>query len=441
MPDKDEALFFDEVSIEVKGGAGGNGVVAFRREKFIPRGGPSGGSGGRGGDVILKVNPRLNTLIGFRRRKHFEAGRGEHGSGKDQNGHRGEDITIEVPPGTIVRDVDTGAVLGDLVSANQELIVAHGGRGGRGNAAFASSTNQAPRFSEKGEEGESRRLRLVLKLIADIGIVGEPNAGKSTFLASVTAARPKIADYPFTTLIPNLGVALVGDRALVLADIPGLIEGAHEGAGLGDRFLRHVERTRLLIHLIDGSRPDPIGDFDTINRELEEFNPALADKPQVVGFNKMDLPDAQKSLARARRELTKRGIELIPISAATGEGVKELLGRAAQLLDELPPPEPELQESIPVFTAQPDENAFEIEQETTTGKKGKREKIYIVSGKKVERIIAMTIWSQDEGAARAHRVLQAMGVNDALRAAGIKEGDTVRIGETELEWSEGNLVG
>ncbi len=440
MRDKDQGLFFDETTIDVQAGDGGDGVVAFRREKYVPRGGPSGGSGGRGGDVILRVDPRLNTLIGFRRRKHFEAQRGEHGSGKDQNGRAGEDVVIQVPPGTVVRDANTGETLGDLVGRDQQLVVAHGGRGGRGNAAFASSTHQAPRFSERGEKGEERRLRLELKLIADVGIIGEPNAGKSTFLASVTAARPKIADYPFTTLTPNLGVAEIDDRTLVLADIPGLIEGAHEGAGLGDRFLRHIERTRLLIHLLDGSQPDPLAAFEAINRELAEFNPALAREPQLVGFNKMDLPDAQKNLPRVQRALSAREIQVFPISAATGEGVRALLFRAAQRLDELPVEEQVVEETMPVFRAEPDENAFEISRQKVTVRGGAQAYVYRVRGKKVERVIAMTIWSQDEGAARAHRVLQAMGVNDALRTAGIQEGDLVQIGDTELEWREGNVV-
>jgi GTP-binding protein len=305
---------------------------------------------------------------------------------------------------------------------------------------FASSTNQAPRFSERGEKGQVRRLRLELKLIADIGIIGEPNAGKSTFLASVTAAHPKIADYPFTTLIPNLGVAVVDDRTLVLADIPGLIEGAHAGAGLGDRFLRHIERTRLLIHLLDGSQPDPLAAYDAINRELTEFNPALALKPQLIAVNKMDLPDAQKNLPGVRQALNARGIQVLPISAATGEGVRVLLLQAARVLDELPAPEPIVQETMPVFSPEPDENAFEISREKVTVRGGQTAYIYHVRGIKVERVIAMTNWSQDEGAARAHRVLQAMGVNDALRAAGIHEGDTVRIGDTELEWRDGNVV-
>lgn len=437
MSDKDEGLFFDEATIDVKAGDGGDGVVAFRREKYVPRGGPNGGSGGRGGDVILAVDPRLNTLIGFRRRKHFEAKRGEHGSGKDQNGRAGKGVIIRVPPGTIVRDNGTGEVLGDLVNPGQEIVVAHGGRGGRGNAAFASSTNRAPRFSEKGDKGDRRRLRLELKLIADVGIIGEPNAGKSTLLAAVTAARPKIADYPFTTLTPNLGVAEVDDRTLVLADIPGLIEGAHAGAGLGDRFLRHIERTRLLIHLLDGSKDHPLAQFDEVNHELQAFNPALAVKPQLVGLNKMDLPEAQKRLAHVRRALSQRGMEVFPISAATGEGVRELLRRAAQRLDELPLPEPPVEAVMPVFRPEPDQNAFEISRERVTGRGGKQMNVYRVRGIKVERVIARTDWSQEEGATRAHRVLQAMGVTEALRAAGIQEGDTVQIGDADLEWREG----
>jgi GTP-binding protein len=437
MSDKDEGLFFDEVTINVRAGDGGDGVVAFRREKYVPRGGPSGGSGGRGGDVVLVVDPALNTLIGFRRRKHFLAKRGEHGSGKDQNGRAGKGVTIRVPPGTIVRDADTGESLGDLVNPGQEIVVAHGGRGGRGNAAFASSTNRAPRFSEKGDKGEQRRLRLELKLIADIGIIGEPNAGKSTLLASLTSARPKIADYPFTTLTPNLGVAEVDDRTLVLADIPGLIEGAHTGSGLGDRFLRHIERTRLLIHLLDGAKDNPEAEFEAVNRELKAFDSTLAAKPQLVGFNKMDLPDAQKHFPRARRELNARGLEIFPLSAASGQGVRELLRRAAQRLDELPSPAQTVEEVMPVFRPEPDENAFEISRETVTVRGGKQTNVYRVRGIKVERVIARTNWAQDEGAARAHRVLQAMGVTEALRTAGIQEGDTVQIGEADLEWREG----
>lgn len=429
MPPRDERVFFDQARIYVEAGAGGNGVVAFRREKFVPMGGPSGGHGGDGGDVLLVVNPRLNTLIPFRHRSHFKAERGEHGRGKEQHGANGADRVIEVPPGTVVHDGDTGAYIADLVLPDAQVVVARGGRGGRGNSAFVSSTNQAPRWAEKGQAGESRWLNLELRLVADVGIIGKPNAGKSTFLASVTAARPKIADYPFTTLIPNLGVAMVDDRGILLADIPGLIEGAHTGAGLGTQFLRHVARTRLLIHLLDGSAADPLADFDTINAELAqaEIGPDLARKPQIVGLNKMDLPEAQAAWPRVREALAARGTQALPLSAATGAGVRELLRAAAARLEELPiPAEPETEE-VRVYTARDDDNAFEIVREGSA---------FRVRGPRVERLAQMTNWEQEEGVARAHRVLRAMGVTDALVQAGVKEGDYVRLGEVELEWRE-----
>ncbi|HZQ09573.1 MAG TPA: GTPase ObgE [Anaerolineae bacterium] len=436
MSEHADEFLFDEVTIHVQAGDGGNGAVAFRREAHVPRGGPNGGSGGRGGDVILRVDKGLNTLQPFRRKKHFKAGRGKNGSSKDQNGAYGENVIIRVPPGTVVRDADTGEFLADLLAPSDEIIVAVGGRGGRGNAAFVSSTNRAPHFSEKGEKGQERRLRLELKLIADIGVIGKPNAGKSTFLASVTAARPKIADYPFTTLTPNLGVADIDERSVILADIPGLIEGAHAGAGLGDRFLKHIERTRVLIHLLDGSVSDPLGDFDTINAELSEYNSVLSEKPQVVGFNKMDLPDALANLKQVESELTRRGIQVIPLSAATGEGVQELLREAIAILDTLPPVEiPHVQETMPVFRPEPNENAFTVEREGTSDET----QIFRVRGTKVERVAQMTNWDQPEGVERTHRVFQAMGVNDALRAAGVQEGDFVRIGNIEVEWGEGIL--
>lgn len=434
MPERGDEFLFDEVTIHVQAGDGGNGAVSFRREAYVPRGGPNGGAGGRGGDVLLRVDKRLNTLQPFRRTKHFKAERGKHGSGKDQNGAYGKDEIIRVPPGTVVRDADTNELLADLLEPNQELSVARGGRGGRGNAAFTSPTNRAPHFSEKGEKGQERRLRLELKLIADIGIIGKPNAGKSTFLAAITAARPKIADYPFTTLIPNLGVAEMDERSVVLADIPGLIEGAHEGAGLGDRFLKHIERTRVLIHLLDGSAADPLADFDSINAELQQYNPRLAAKPQIVGFNKMDLPDAEKNFKKIETKLAKRATQVIPISAATGEGVRELLRGAIAILDALPPEEKIVATAeIPVFRPLPHEDDFRVERE------GKEEgaQIFRVRGVKVERVAQMTNWNQDEGVQRTHRVLQALGVNDALRAAGVQEGDFVRIGDVELEWGEG----
>lgn len=459
MSERSDDFLFDQVTINVQAGDGGNGAVSFRREAYVPHGGPNGGSGGRGGDVWLRVDRGLNTLLPFRRKKHFKAGRGKHGSGKDQNGAYGKDEIIRVPPGTVVRDADTGELLADLVTPDQELLVAEGGRGGRGNAAFASSTNRAPHFSEKGETGQARRLYLELKLIADIGIIGKPNAGKSTFLASVTAARPKIADYPFTTLIPNLGVADIDERSVVLADIPGLIEGAHTGAGLGDRFLKHIERTRVLIHLLDGAAEDPLADFQAINAELAQYNPALARKEQIVGFNKMDLPDAQEHFENFVRNVRRNvpdvrhdvpdirrdvpdarhsipDLEVIPISAATGEGVRELLHGALAILDALPPEEKIVEtETMPVFRPTPDEEQFTVERE------GKAEgvSIFRVRGVKVERVAQMTNWDQDEGVRRTHRVLQAMGVNDALRAAGIQEGDFVRIGDVEVEWGEGSL--
>lgn len=434
MPERNDEFLFDQVTIHVHAGDGGNGATSFRREAYVPYGGPNGGSGGRGGDVYLRVNKRLNTLLPFRHKKHFQAQKGKNGSGKDQNGAYGADEFIDVPPGTVVRDADTREQLADLLQAGQELLIAQGGRGGRGNAAFTSSTNRAPRFSEKGERGQARRLYLELKLLADIGIIGKPNAGKSTFLAAVTAARPKIADYPFTTLIPNLGVADIDERSVILADIPGLIQGAHDGAGLGDRFLKHIERTRVLIHLLDGAAENPRADFDAINAELEAYNPALARKPQIVGWNKMDLPDAQKYFQKLKTQLAKRAIQALPLSAATGQGVRELLRGAIALLDALPPEAASAEtDAMPVFRPAPDEDVFTVERE---GKVGDA-RIFRVRGIKAERVAQMTNWDQPEGVQRTHRVFQALGVNAALRAAGAQEGDYVRIGDIELEWGEG----
>ncbi len=424
---RDESLFFDEAKIFVQAGGGGNGVVSFRREKFVPHGGPNGGHGGKGGDIIVAVNPRLNTLLGFRKRSHFLAERGGHGQGSNKQGKRGDDLVIPVPPGTVIRDADTGDLIADLVNHDARVVVAHGGRGGRGNSAFASSTNQTPRFAEKGEPGEERWITLELKLLADVGIIGLPNAGKSTLLASVTRAKPKIADYPFTTLIPNLGVVVVDDREIVLADIPGLIEGAHAGAGLGDKFLRHTERTRVLIHLLDGAAEDPLAAFDAVNRELEEFNPRLADKPQIAALNKMDLPEAQSKWPRVHKTLAKRGIEAHAISAATGQGVQELLRTVVDRLGTLPVQEQVIEEELPVLRPSEDENAFQITREGNA---------FRLRGKKVERVVAMTNFDQEEGVLRLHRVFEAMGVTDALERAGVHPGDMVRIGEVELEWNE-----
>jgi GTP-binding protein len=418
-------MFFDEAKIHVKGGDGGDGCVAFRREKFVPFGGPSGGNGGRGGDVYLVVDRNLNTLVHFKKRVHFKAGSGARGSSKNQQGKGGEDRWVPVPPGTMAYDADTGELLADLLENGQQAKVASGGRGGRGNAAFASSTNQAPRIAEHGEPAQERWIRLELKLIADVGIIGVPNAGKSTLLSVVSAARPKIAAYPFTTLQPNLGVVTVGDyQSFVLADVPGLIEGASEGAGLGHQFLRHVERTRLLIHLLDGAALDPLADREIINEELAQFSEQLAAKPQIVVLNKLDLPDAQAWWPLVQEAMQERDLEAHAISAVSGQGVRELMQRAYELLRTLPPPEL-IPDEVAVFRPAEQEDAFIIEQEVDGWR---------VRGVRVERVAAMTPFVLPEAAARFQRQLRAMGVEEALVQAGVQQGDTVRIGERELEW-------
>ena len=417
---------YDEAKIYVKGGNGGDGVVAFRREKYVPLGGPSGGDGGNGGSVVLVVDPHLTTLYRFTKQSHFRATRGEHGRGKDQHGATGADLRVPVPPGTVVYDADNGELLGDLTEPGQELAVAPGGRGGRGNTRFKSSTNQAPRLAEHGEEGVERWLRLELKLLADAGVVGVPNAGKSTLLSVVTAARPKIAAYPFTTLEPNLGVSVLdGETELVLADIPGLIEGAAEGKGLGHEFLRHIERTRVLIHLLDGLSPDPLSDFEAVNRELAAFGHGLPDKPQVVAFNKIDIPDARARWPEIRAALQARGQEAMAISAVSGEGTREMLYWVARILAELPKQAPATE--VPVFRLGVDESAFTIER-TPDG--------WRVCGVGIERLAARTVWNLDESVTRFQRALDRSGVTDALREAGAQPGDTVYIGERELEWEE-----
>ncbi len=417
-------MFFDEAKIHVKAGDGGNGAVAFRREKYVPRGGPAGGNGGDGGDVILEVDPQLNTLVHFQKQVHFRAGRGGHGKGKNQTGARGEDVIVYVPPGTVVRDATTGDLLADLTEPGQRVVVARGGRGGRGNASFASSTHQTPRLAERGAPGEERWLRLELKLLADVGLIGVPNAGKSTLLAAVSAARPKIADYPFTTLQPNLGVVSVNEYDFVLADLPGLIEGAHAGAGLGHQFLRHIERTRLLVHLLDGATDDPLCHFDQINEELRLFNPALADRPQIVALNKIDLPNAREHWPQVKAAMQARELPVYAISAATGEGVRELMMQVGQMLSGLPKPEPTTEE-IPVFRL--DETPeFTVEREEDGG--------WRVRGERIERLAAQTMWQYHDAVQRAQRLMEKMGVLDALRQAGVQPGDTVRIGDVELEW-------
>ncbi|HKZ82827.1 MAG TPA: GTPase ObgE [Anaerolineae bacterium] len=422
-------MSFDVARIHVKGGDGGNGAVSFRREKYVPFGGPDGGDGGRGGSVYLVVNPQRNTLNYFQRRPSFKAAPGKPGRGKDQTGADGHDVTVEVPPGTVVRDAGTGAVYGDLVKPGQRLLVARGGRPGKGNARFATPTNQAPRMATNGEPGEERTLLLELKLIADVGLFGKPNAGKSTFLAATTAARPKIADYPFTTLQPNLGVVDLGaDDGFVLADIPGLIEGASRGAGLGHEFLRHVERTRVLIHLVDGASPDPLGDYRAIHAELSAVGHALDAKPQIVCLNKIDLPEAQDKWPAFESSLKAEGVEAHAISAATQRGTREVLYLALQMLRELPLPEAEpTPAEIPV--PRPAGPGFRIRRLPDAS--------WRVEGAPVELAAVRSRFDSEEALMRFHRTLEKMGVIDALREAGVKEGDTVWIGtDYELEWRE-----
>lgn len=424
-------MFFDQARIYVKAGDGGNGIVAFRREKFVPRGGPSGGNGGRGGNVVLVVDPALNTLFTFQHQIHHRAARGEHGGGANRTGANGADLLLPVPRGTLVRDAETGELLGDLTQPGQTLAVAHGGRPGRGNAAFKSARNNAPRLAEKGEAGEERWLTLELKLVADVGIIGVPNAGKSTLLSVVSAAKPKIAEYPFTTVEPSLGVAEIHHRQIVLVDIPGLLEGAHEGVGLGLEFLRHIERTRMLIHLLNGDSPDPLGDFEAINQELVLFNPALAERPQIVVLNKLDLPHARAQWPAVQSAMEARGLPHMAISAATGEHVQELLARVQAMLDELPP----VEETAPAeewveIEAPADEKAFAVH------KLG--EGAWLVEGVAIERAAQMTNWDYYEAAMRFQRILRAMGITEALRAAGVAEGDTVQIGDIELVWGFDN---
>jgi GTP-binding protein len=426
MPPKD-LQYFDQATITVKAGNGGDGIVAFRREKFVPLGGPSGGDGGRGGSVFLVCDPTQNTLLIFQRKRHYAADDGKPGGAKNMSGKSGADLEIKVPPGTVVRDAKTGDVLGDLTEKGQRLLAARGGKGGRGNQHFASSRNQAPRTAERGDPGEARELALELKLIADIGIVGAPNAGKSTYLAAVSAARPKIADYPFTTLTPNLGVADLGNfSTVVLADIPGLIEGAHLGAGLGFAFLRHIARTRVLIHLLDGLSPNPAADFGQILAELSLFDETLLEKPMIVGLNKMDLADVGAKWPQVKAEIEKRGYEIMPVSAATHVGTRDLLNRAAQLLAEAPPAP--VYQAVPVYRPGPDPDAFAIHHE------GKG--LWRVAGKRIERAADMTIWEYEDSALRFQQLLEVSGIRAALTEAGVKEGDTVLIGDAELEWSD-----
>ena len=420
-------MFFDEAEIFVQSGRGGDGMVHFHKEKYVPRGGPDGGDGGRGGDVILEVNPKINTLFDFSHRSQYFADSGKPGGPNNMSGKSASDLVINVPPGTLVFDAKTGDLLGDLVDNYQQLVVAKGGRGGKGNQHYATSRNQAPRMAEKGEPAEEKTLRLELKVIADIGIVGVPNAGKSSLLAVVSNAKPKIANYPFTTLSPNLGVVRLDHNVvMVLADIPGLIEGAHQGVGLGFAFLRHVQRTRVLIHILDGLSEDPISDFSQINSEMALFDEKIAVKPQIVAFNKMDLPSVQERWPEVRDAIEALGYEIMPISTVTHENVTNLMWKAYNMLEEAP--EPEAVSEMPVYRGpRKIHAAFKVEQ---------TEEGWVISGAAIERAAAMTYWEHRESVRRFQRLMENIGVEDALREAGIEEGDTVIIGEYALEWQD-----
>ncbi|MFQ5615601.1 MAG: GTPase ObgE [Anaerolineales bacterium] len=422
------STFIDEARINAQSGKGGNGMVHFRREKFVSRGGPDGGDGGKGGDVVMEVRSGLNTLLHLRHRPRFHAADGANGGTSNKTGRSGNDLLIHLPPGTVVYDDDTGELLGDLTEPDQRLVICKGGRGGRGNTRFKNARNQAPRIAEKGEPGEEHNLRLELKLIADVGLVGAPNAGKSTLLSVVTNAKPKIAPYPFTTLVPNLGVAALDDETnLILADIPGLIEGAHQGIGLGHEFLRHIQRTRVLIHLLDGLAENPIADFAQINSELALFDPALGKKPQVVVLNKMDLPDVQARWPEIEAQLRERGYDPAAISAVAGTNVRQVLYRAASLLADTPPPEPV--STLPVYRLETDPREFTVERLP-------EDEGFRVNGESIERAAAMTYWEYDQSVRRFQRILETLGIDQALRDAGIKPGDTVFISQHELEWHD-----
>jgi GTP-binding protein len=419
-------MFIDHAKIYVKGGDGGNGCVAFRREKYVPMGGPYGGDGGRGGNVIFVADEGMSTLMDFQYRKHFKADRGVHGMGKNQHGARGENLVVRVPAGTIIMDDDNGEVIADLTAAGQEAVVAKGGRGGRGNSRFATAIHKAPSMAENGEPGEEKWIRLELKLLADVGLVGFPNAGKSTFIARVSAARPKIADYPFTTITPNLGVAMTRDKnSFVIADIPGLIEGAHEGTGLGLDFLRHIERNRMLLFILDAAQVDGrnvIEDFITLRHELEFYNPELLDRPYLIVANKLDVPEAEANL-RILQE--KYGDRVCGISAVSGQGVDELLEKTYNLLQSIPVEE-HIGEARMIRRFE-EEVPFLID--IING-------VYHVSGKRIENLVTMTNLNQDESLQRFQRTVARMGLEDALKEKGIQAGDTVRILDMEFDYSD-----
>ena len=434
-------MFLDEVKIYVRSGDGGNGLVAFRREKYVPKGGPAGGDGGRGANVVFIVDEGLRTFMDYRYQKKFVAPNGENGMSKGMHGRKSKDLYLKVPPGTVIRDTDTGEVLADLVEHEQEVIVARGGRGGRGNCRFATPSNPAPEIAENGEPGEERNLTLELKLMADVGLVGFPSVGKSTLLSITSKAKPKIADYHFTTLAPNLGVVETKDhRSFVMADLPGLIEGASQGVGLGHQFLRHIERTKVIVHVIDMSATDgrdPYEDYKVINAELGEYNMRLLERPQVVVANKMDIPVASENLVEFKKRLAEDGedVDIVEISAFTKNNIDNLLYKISDILDNTDPnmlyeldTEEESMENRVIYKHKPKDETFKITRDDTGA--------YVVSGPGIERAFLMTDFNRDASVRRFAQQMRSMGVDDALRERGCKNGDTVKILKGEFEFVE-----
>lgn len=429
-------MFVDQVKIYVKAGNGGDGMVAFRREKFVPNGGPAGGDGGKGADVVFVVDEGLRTLVDFRFKRIFKAEHGEHGMSKSMHGRGAEDLVVKVPQGTIVKDIDTGEIIADLVAHGQRAVIAKAGRGGRGNKRFATPANPAPELSENGEPGQERNVQLELKVLADVGLVGFPSVGKSTLLSVVSAARPKIAAYHFTTIVPNLGMVDAGDgRSFVMADLPGLIEGASQGVGLGHQFLRHIERTRVIVHVIDMSGSEgrvPYEDYMAINNELEQYNLRLMERPQIIVANKMDMPDAEENLKEFKTKIAE-DIPVVPISAVTKTGLRELLLAIADKLETTPEfPLNEIleqeDEDTVLYKYVAEEPDFEITREP--------DGTFVLSGAKIERLFTMTNFERDASISRFARQLRAMGVDEALRKRGAKDGDIVRLLDYEFEFMD-----
>lgn len=424
-------MFTDYAKIIIKSGNGGDGAITFRREKYVAAGGPDGGDGGRGGSVYFRVDPNANTLIDFRYSKKFKAQNGENGSGGNKYGKSGEDLYIDVPLGTIIKDAETGKVVADLSKENQVELVLNGGRGGKGNSHFATATRQVPRFAQAGEDGEEKEVILELKLLADVGLLGFPNVGKSTFLSVVTDAKPKIANYHFTTIEPNLGVVKTknGD-SFVIADIPGIIEGASEGVGLGIQFLRHVERTRLLLHVIDVSGVegrDPVEDFYTINEELKKYSEKLSTRKQIIVANKMDIMQDDKGLKELEALAKKENLELYKISGVTGEGVTELLNRVSEVLKTLPKEELVEAEDKVVYTLEDDKNDFTVRKE---------DDMFILEGKAINRLMGRINIDDNESMYYFQKNLKSLGIEDELKRQGIKEGDLVKVLNWTFEWYE-----